>query len=56
MADAYACDSGNRSGVDADLFTEHSTDSESLYPRSQSQILGDSSSELFAVVRLIVRM
>ena len=44
----YACDSGDRSGVDADLFTEHSTDSESLYPRSQSQILGDSSPELFS--------
>ena len=52
MVDADACDSGDRSGdrsgVDADLFTEHSTDSESLYPRSQSQILGDSSPELFS--------
>ena len=48
MADAYTCDTGDRSGVDADLFTEHSTDLESLYPQSQSQILGDSSPELFS--------
>ena len=46
MADAY--DFGDRSGTDADPFTEHSTDSESLYPQSQSQILSDSSAELFS--------
>ena len=48
MADA--CDSDDRSGMDVDLFTEHSTDSESLYLQSQNQspILGDSSSELFS--------